>query len=78
MLTTLVGQLPTDVYYGVSPSVVELLTEHPDLKPMVRAGLLPAVVMSTVAVNTTAPEKAVIAGFLVLASVATAVLVTRR
>ena len=54
MLTTLVGQLPVDVYYGVSPSVVEPITEHPSLKPTARVGLVPA-----------AAEKAVIAGLTV-------------
>ena len=66
MLTTLVGQLPVDAYYGVGPSVVEPLTEHPGLKPTARVGLVPAVVMSALAVNTAAAEKAVIAGLTVL------------
>jgi len=43
-----------------------------------RAELLPTVVMSTVAVNTTLVEKTAIAGLLVLVSVALAVWVTRR
>ena len=54
------------------------MTEHPGLKPVVRAGLLPAVAMSTVAVNTTPSEKTAIVGLLVLASVGVAVWLTRR
>ncbi len=55
-----------------------ITTEHPSLKPIVRVGLLPAVAMSTVAVNTTMPDKIAIVGLLVLVSVALAVLATRQ
>jgi len=44
----------------------------------VRAGLLPAVAMSTIAINTTPAEKIVIVGLLVLVSVALAVWAKRR
>jgi hypothetical protein len=44
----------------------------------VRAGLVPAVVMSTVAVKTTPAEKMVMAGLLVLISVAVAIWARRR
>jgi hypothetical protein len=54
------------------------INEHPGLKPAVRAGLLPAVAISTVAVNTSPAEKMAIIGFLVLASVAVAVWLARR
>ena len=56
--------------------MAEFITEHPSLKPIVRTGLLPAVAMSTVAVNTTPAEKAAIAGLLVLVSMALAVWAT--
>ena len=39
------------LYYKISPPIAEFITEHPNLKPIVRLGLLPAVVMSTVIVN---------------------------
>jgi len=55
-----------------------ITTEHPSLKPIVRVGLLPAVAMSTVAVNTTMPDKIAIIGLLVLVSVALAAWATRR
>jgi hypothetical protein len=69
LLTNPVGQAITDFYYRVSPPMAEFITEHPSLKPIVRDGLLPAVAMSTVAVNTTPAEKAALIGLLVLVSV---------
>jgi hypothetical protein len=78
MLTNPLGQALVEVYYKVSPPIAEFVTEHPSLKPIVRAGLLPAVAMSTVAVNTSPVEKMVMVGLLVLFSVAVAVWATRR
>jgi uncharacterized repeat protein (TIGR02543 family) len=78
LLTNPVGQALVDVYYRVSPPIAEFITEHPSLKPIVRAGLLPAVAMSTVAVHTPPIEKAVMIGLLVLVSVAVAIWATRR
>jgi uncharacterized repeat protein (TIGR02543 family) len=78
LLTNPVGKGLVDLYYRGSPPVAEFITEHPGLKPIVRAGLVPAVVMSAVAVNTTPAEKALIVGVLVLVSVALAIWATRR
>jgi putative CocE/NonD family hydrolase len=78
LLTNSVGRALVDVYYRVSPPIAEFITEHPSLKPIVRAGLLPVVAVSTVVVNTTAAKKIVIVGLLVLVSVALAVWATRR
>jgi hypothetical protein len=78
LLTNPVGEALVDVYYKVSPPMAEFINEHPALKPVVRAGLKPAIAMSTVAVNTTPAEKTAIAGSLVLVSVALAVWATRR
>jgi hypothetical protein len=78
LLTNPVGQALVDLYYRASPPIAEFITEHPSLKPIVRAGLLPAVAMSTLVVNTTPAEKAAIIGLLVLVSVAVAVWTTRR
>jgi outer membrane protein assembly factor BamB len=72
LLTSPLGQALVDVYYRVSPPVAEFITEHPNLKPIVRVGLLPAVAMSAVAVNTALTEKMAIVGLLVLVSVALA------
>jgi len=78
LLTNPLGQALVGVYYRVSPPIAEFITEHPGLKPIVRAGLLPAVTMSAIAVNTTPAEKTAIVGLLVLVSVALAVWATRR
>jgi len=78
LLTSPLGQALVDLYYGVSPPIAEFITEHPNVKPIVRAGLLPAVAMSTVAVNTTLAEKTAIAGLLVLVSIAVAIWAMRR
>ena len=78
LLTNPLGLAFVDFYYTVSPPIAEFLTAHPSLKLMVRAGLVPAVAMSTVAVNTTPVEKAVIAGLAMLVPVAVAVWVKRR
>jgi len=58
--------------------MAEFITEHPRLKPAVRAGLVPAVAMSTVVVNTNPVEKIVIVSLLVLVSVAVAMWTARR
>lgn len=70
LLSNPVGKSLVDLYYKVSPPIAEFINEHPGLKPIVRAGLLPAVSMSTLAVNTTQVEKIAVMGFLVLISVA--------
>jgi hypothetical protein len=78
LLTNAVGRALVGVYYRVSPPMAEFITEHPSLKPIVRAGLAPALAMSAVAVNTTPAEKAAIIGLVVLVSVALTVWARRR
>jgi hypothetical protein len=78
MLTNPVGEVLVGIYYRISPPAAEFIDEHPSLRPIVRAGLAPAVAMSTVAVNTSPTEKAAIAGLLVLVPVAMAIWVIRR
>jgi len=78
LLTSPLGQAFVNLYYKVSPRIAEFITEHPSLKPIVRAGLVPAVVMSTVVVTTTPAEKAAIVGLLMLVSVVVAILAVRR
>ena len=77
-MTNPVGSALVSAYYKLSPPVAEFIDDHPALKPIVRAGLLPAVAMSTVAVNTTSAQKTAIAGSLALVSVALAVWLSRR
>jgi len=78
LLSNPVGQALVDLYYRFSPPIAEFITEHPSLKPVVRAGLLPAVSMSIVAVNTTQVEKIAVMGFLVLISVAVVIRAARQ
>ncbi|TET42282.1 MAG: hypothetical protein E3J60_02815, partial [Dehalococcoidia bacterium] len=51
LLTNPLGRALVDFYYRVSPPIAEFITEHPSLKPIVRVGLWPAVVISAVIVN---------------------------
>jgi hypothetical protein len=78
LMTNPVGKGLVEFYYRVSPPIAEFITEHPTLKPIVRAGLVPAVAVSTIAVNTTSAAEAAIIGLLVLTSAALAVWATRR
>jgi hypothetical protein len=77
LVTNPFGQALVDLYYQVSPPIAEFITEHPSLKPIVRTGLLPAVTMSSVAVNTSPAMKIAILSSL-LVSVAIAIWATRR
>ncbi len=52
LLTSPVEQALVGLYYKVSPPIAEFITEHPSLKPVVKAGMLPAVAISTIVVNT--------------------------
>jgi len=78
LMTNPVGKGLVEFYYRVSPPIAEFITEHPSLKPIVRAGLLPAVAVSAVVVNTTPAEKMGVVGLLVLVSVALAIWVMKR
>jgi isopenicillin-N N-acyltransferase-like protein len=77
LLTNPLGQALTDFYYSISPPIAEFINEHSSLKPVVRVGLLPAVIVSTIAVKAILAEKAAIIGLLVLVSVALAVWATK-
>ena len=78
LLPNPVGKALVDFYYKASPPIAEFISEHPGLKPIVRAGLLPAVAMSTIAVNTSPAEKAAIVGLVVLVPVAVVMLSRKR
>jgi hypothetical protein len=58
--TNPLGSAFVSLYYKVSPPMADFIEKHPALKPIVRAELMPAVAMSSVALNTTLAEKAVI------------------
>jgi len=76
--TNPIGSAFVSLYYKVSPPMADFIDEHPTLKPIVRAGLVPAVVMSTVAVDTTPVEKIAILGSLALVCIALAIWVRER
>jgi uncharacterized protein (DUF362 family) len=78
LLTNPLGQAFVDFYYRVSPPIAEFITEHPNLKPLVRVGLMPAVVTSTIVVNTTLAEKLTVIGLLALVLAVLAVWAMRR
>ena len=72
-----VGSGFVSAYYKLSPPVAEFIDGHPALKPVVRAGLLPAVGVSTMAVGTSMAVKVAMASSMAMASIA-AVLWARR
>ena len=78
LLSNPVGKTLVDLYYRFSPPIAEFITEHPGLKPVVRAGLWPAVAMSTIAVNTPFIEKTGTLGLLALIAAAMAVWAVKR
>jgi len=78
LLTNPLGQAFVDFYYRFSPPLAEFITEHPGLKPIVRAGLVPAVAMSTAVVNTTLAQKTAIVLLVALVSVVVAIWATKR
>ena len=78
LLTNPPGRLFVSVYYRSSPPLANFIDDHPALKPLVRAGLSPAVALTTVAVNTTSAEKLAIVGGLALVSLALATWLRRR
>jgi hypothetical protein len=67
LLTNPVGEALVELYYNTSPPIANFITEHPALKPVVRAALKPVIFMSSVAVNTTLVEKIAIVGLMALA-----------
>ena len=78
LLTNPIGAALVELYYRASPPLAHFITEHPSLRPAVRAGLLPAVALSAVAVNTTLDGKAIVVILLVLVSAALTVWAIRR
>jgi len=74
-----VGRGVAVMYYDVvSPPLADFINNHPSIKPLARAALAPVVFLSTVAVDTTTAEKAVIGSLLVLVSTGAIVWVRRR
>jgi isopenicillin-N N-acyltransferase like protein len=78
LLTNPLGQAFVSLYYSISPPMANFIIEHPRLKPIVRAGLVPAVALSTIVVDTTLAEKIAVLVLLMLISVAVTIWATRR
>jgi hypothetical protein len=78
LLTNPLGQALVNIYYRASPPIADFITGHPGLKPIIRAGLVPAVAASAITVATTPEEKIVIVCLLVLVSVAVAAWARKR
>lgn len=57
LLTNPAGQGLVDIYYTISPPIADFITGHPILKPVVRAGLRPMVIMCSI-VSDRVPESA--------------------
>lgn len=73
-----VGRGVAFLYYEVfSPPVAHFINDHPSVRPVARAALLPVVVLSDVAVNTL-PRKLAVLRWLALAPVALVVWVKKR
>jgi hypothetical protein len=78
LLTNPAGRALVGLYYNTSPPIAEFMNEHPDLKPIVRTGLVPVVAVSTVVISSTLTEKTTIAGLVALVLVVGIVWMTRR
>jgi hypothetical protein len=51
VLTNSLGQALVDLYYQVSPPIADFITDHPSLKPIVRAGLMPVVAICSIVLD---------------------------
>jgi len=61
LITNPVGRSFVDFYYRTSPPIAEFIKTHPELKPIVRAVLVPAVAMSALAVGDSGGDKMALA-----------------
>jgi hypothetical protein len=78
LLTNAVGRVLVDLYYATSPPIADFITRHPGLRPIVRAGLVPAVAMSKAVVSMTSAQKVCMICLFVLVALAVALWVERR
>ncbi|MFO7711863.1 MAG: X2-like carbohydrate binding domain-containing protein [Dehalococcoidia bacterium] len=78
LLTNPPGRAFVDFYYRISPPIARFIAEHPGVKPIVRAGLVPAVAVSTMVVDTGPRQDRLIPGLVLLASVLVAVWANRK
>jgi len=78
LLTNPPGRAFVGFYYRISPPIARFITEHPGLTPIVRAGLVPAVAISTMVVDTGFRQEWLIPGLVALASLLVAAWATRQ
>ncbi len=78
MQTDAVSSGLVSLYYRISPSIADFIDEHPAVKPVVRAALLPSVATSETAIGSDLAAKAAVLGFLGIVSVAAVAWVWRR
>jgi alpha-tubulin suppressor-like RCC1 family protein len=78
LFTNPVGQALVGLYYRISPPIAEFITEHASLKPIVRAGLVPVIAMTALALSTSPAQKTAIIDLLVMVSVAMALWAMRQ
>lgn len=72
LMTNPVGRAFVDFYYRTSPPIAEFITTHPELRPMVRAGLCPIVAMSALVVGDRGGDRmalAVVALFMMMVAI---------
>ena len=48
LLSNPAGEALTNFYYQISPPIADFMTDHPSVKPIVRAGLMPVVAMCSI------------------------------
>ena len=58
------GSVFISTYYNISPPVADFIVEHPILKPIVKAGLTPAVTVSSIAMSITLAQKLLVIAML--------------
>jgi hypothetical protein len=51
LLANSLGQGLIDVYYRIGPPIADFITDHPSLKPIARAGLVPIVAMCSIVLD---------------------------
>jgi|GEM_PF-2752693 len=78
LVTNPTGEALVELYYRISPPIAEFIGEHPALKPVIRIGLIPAIVAGQAVVNTNQSQKIAMLGLLALTSLAVAAGTIRR
>ncbi len=69
LMTSSLGQSFVTLYYKTSPPIAQYISEHAYLKPVVRALLMPAVLMSNIALTITLPGAAATIALLVTVTI---------